>query len=75
MANEHSVKQRAGERSVGVAAGRQKGDELTPEQEGVVRGIWLNYYNNVLFEKGIITEREYRRMQAQIATRYPYKRR
>ena len=28
--------------------------------------IWLNYYNRVLYEKGIITERERSRMELKI---------
>ena len=33
---------------------------LTPEQQKkiLVEEAWLKYYNHVLFEKGLITERE-----------------
>ena len=36
----------------------------------VSRFIRLNYYNNFLFENGIITEREYQRMNNAILTKY-----
>ena len=29
--------------------------------------LWLEYYNRVLYEKGLITEREYRRMSLKIS--------
>lgn len=28
--------------------------------------IWLNYFNSVLYEKGLITEKEYRKMNSLI---------
>ena len=36
----------------------------------VSRFIRLNYYNNFLFENGIITEREHQRMNNAILTKY-----
>lgn len=30
---------------------------------------WLNYFNHYLFENGVITEKEYKRMTEIIATR------
>lgn len=41
---------------------------LTNEQrrQVVVERLWLHYYNNVLLEKGLITETQHRRMKAQI---------
>ncbi len=32
----------------------------------VQRQIWLLYFNRVLFEKGVITEKEYRQMMVKI---------
>ena len=34
----------------------------------VQRQIWLLYFNRVLFEKGVITEKEYRQMMIKIQT-------
>ena len=34
---------------------------------------WLNYFNRWLFEDGIITEKEYKRMVEKIAARKPSK--
>ena len=36
--------------------------------------IWLNYFNNYLFEHGTISEKEYRKMVEKIATRRSSKR-
>lgn len=33
--------------------------------------LWLDYYNRVLFEKGVITEREHCRMALLIENRRP----
>ena len=38
------------------------------DEKKIVAGrCWLNYYNNALFEKGIISERERNRMALKIA--------
>lgn len=34
--------------------------------ESVTKEIWLTYFNNVLFEKGVITEKEKNKMTAAI---------
>ena len=44
---------------------------LTSSQQAVMRNIWLNYYNNILLEKGIITAEEYRKMKLKINNKYP----
>ena len=31
-----------------------------------VKEVWLNYFNNILFEKGLITEKEKNRMNSLI---------
>ena len=38
----------------------KKSKNVTPEQQkkAIVEEAWLKYYNQVLFEKGMITERE-----------------
>ena len=35
----------------------------------VLEKLWLNYYNDTLYEKGVITEDERNRMRVQIKTR------
>lgn len=35
----------------------------------LVEKIWLSYYNRVLYEQGLIDEREYHRMEQQISVR------
>lgn len=40
-------------------------------QQTVVRNIWLNYYNSILLEQGIITEKAYRQMKLKINSKYP----
>lgn len=47
--------------------------KLSNEQrrKSVVEKMWLNYYNNSLLEKGMITQDQHRRMQVQINSRKP----
>lgn len=40
-------------------------------KRSVVEKMWLNYYNNVLLEKGLITESQYRKMRVSINSRKP----
>ena len=40
-------------------------------KRNVVEKMWLNYYNNVLFEKGLITETQHRKMKLSISSRKP----
>ena len=46
---------------------------LSNEQrrKSVVEKMWLNYYNNSLLEKGMITQDQHRRMQVQINSSKP----
>ena len=37
-----------------------------PSAESLARQIWLNYYNNYLYEHHLITEEEKRKMQRKI---------
>lgn len=48
---------------------------LTAEQmkQAAAEEMWLNYYNNVLFEKGLISEEVRNRMAVKISARNPYK--
>ena len=46
---------------------------LTNEQQrrNVVEKMWLNYFNNGLLEKGMITPTQHRKMKLHINTRKP----
>ena len=39
------------------------------QRKNVAEELWLNYFNQVLLEQGIITQAEYNRMTALIASR------
>ena len=41
------------------------------EKRNVVEKMWLNYYNNMLLEKGLITESQHRKMRVSINSRKP----
>jgi len=41
------------------------------EKRNVVEKMWLNYYNNTLLEKGLITESQHRKMRVSINSRKP----
>lgn len=47
--------------------------ELTIEQQkkNMAELMWLNYFNQTLFEKGLITETERNRMKISISRRRP----
>lgn len=40
-------------------------------KRNVVEKMWLNYFNNTLLEKGLITEAQYRKMRISINSRKP----
>ena len=46
---------------------------MTNEQKrkSVVEKMWLNYFNNQLLEKGMITETQHRKMKVSINSRKP----
>ena len=46
---------------------------LTSEQQrrNVVEKMWLNYFNNGLLERGMITPTQHRKMKLHISTRKP----
>lgn len=48
---------------------------LTNEQlmQTAAEEMWLNFYNNTLFEKGLISEEVRNRMAQKIRERNPYK--
>ena len=39
------------------------------KRRAAVEKMWLHYYNNVLLQKGLITETQHRKMQLQINSR------
>ena len=39
------------------------------KKQSVLEKLWLTYYNDTLYEKGVITEDERNRMRVQIKTR------
>ncbi|NBK77815.1 hypothetical protein D5272_04210 [bacterium D16-76] len=43
-----------------------KDGKLAAQRESVAKKIWLNYYNNYLYEHHLITEEEKRKMQRKI---------
>lgn len=40
-------------------------------RRNVVEKMWLNYYNNELLSRGLITESMHRKMKVEISTRKP----
>ena len=50
---------------------QQMDSSLTATQQAVIRNLWLNYYNNTLLEKGIISKDEHRKMKIKINNKYP----
>lgn len=44
----------------------ESGRKTDTQRESVARKIWLNYYNNYLYEHHLITEEEKRKMQRKI---------
>ena len=44
--------------------------EMTEQKkESVIQRLWLTYYNDTLFDKGVITEEERNRMRVAIKAR------
>ena len=41
------------------------------QRRNVVEKTWLNHYNQILLEKGLITEAQYRKMKVRISSRKP----
>ena len=41
------------------------------EKRNVVEKMWLNYYNDTLLEKALITEPQHRKMKVRISRRTP----
>lgn len=39
------------------------------EKQTIFERLWLTYYNDTLYEKGIISEREHRKMKSIIRSR------
>lgn len=40
-------------------------------KQNIVEKMWLNYYNNILLDKGLITKEQHRKMKTYISTRKP----
>lgn len=47
-------------------------DAKEAAKRNAVEKMWLHYYNNSLFEKGLITEIEHRKMKGSINSRKPH---
>lgn len=39
------------------------------EKQSIFERLWLTYYNDTLYEKGVISEREHRKMKSIIRNR------
>ena len=51
----------------GTRTGRKA---ITPQQkQTLIDQLWLHYYNQTLYDKGMISERDYSRMKARINSR------
>lgn len=44
----------------------QEKETAKPVPEHLVREVWLNYYNDYLRERGVITDQEWRKMRLAI---------
>lgn len=44
--------------------------DKSAEKARIQRGLTLQYYNRILMEKGLISERDYRRLALRIRTKY-----
>lgn len=42
---------------------------MPPAREQTARQIWLLYFNRILLERGVITEKEHNRMKIKIQSR------
>ena len=51
--------------------GTQKNLSLEPRKKAYAEQAWLNYYNQMLFEAGLITESERNRMRNKISALMP----
>ena len=52
-----------------MTVGDQKAKMSEQQRKMVAEELWLNYYNRVLFEKGMITEAEHNRITILIVNR------
>ena len=44
--------------------------DKSAEKARIQRGLTLQYYNSILMEEGLISERDYRRLALRIRTKY-----
>lgn len=53
-----------------MAERAKRGDEITgQEKERVLEKLWLTYYNDTLYEQGLITEAQRNKMRVMIKSR------
>lgn len=52
-----------------MAEGDGKNVMTEQKKESVLEKLWLTYYNDTLYERGLITETERNRMRVMIKTR------
>lgn len=46
-----------------------RNDTTEQQRRAVVEKMWLHFYNQTLFEKGLINEKQYKKMAVKINTR------
>ncbi len=46
-----------------------RNDKNEQQRRAVVETMWLNFYNTTLLEKGLISEKQYKKMAIKINTR------
>ena len=39
-----------------------------PDKKAMARQLWLHYFNRVLYERGVITQEEYRKLHCRICS-------
>ena len=53
-----------------MAEKAKKGNEITEQKkESVLEKLWLTYYNDTLYERGLITEAQRNKMRVMIKSR------
>ena len=53
-----------------MAEKAKKGDKITEQKkESVLEKLWLTYYNDTLYEQGLITEAQRNKMRVMIKSR------
>lgn len=52
-----------------IAVSEHSAEANEAARRAVVEKMWLNHFNNILLEKGLITEVQHRKMKIQISSR------